>query len=197
MTRTLSTALIAIAGIWTSGCASGLYSSQPLFAQSKDQLKPGLWALMAPDCATAPTSASITDWPNCTMPVWIYKQRVTFVLPPINHFNLVMSDGTPRILQLDTREASFYDKIKALNFIYWSFTPEGDPPYVRGIVKPIRCPDSAKPIAGIAAPNTGAVADVGTCITASADAVRKAALAAPADKTKDTDKDGRAIWIAD
>jgi hypothetical protein len=194
MTRILKSGLIVLASLVMSGCASGLYSSQPLFTQAKEQVKPGLWALMAPDCPTAPTSASIPDWPNCAMPVWIKNQRVTFVMPPVNHFNLVMSDGTPRILQLETRETSFYDKAKNLNYIYWSFTPEGAAPYVRGIVRPIRCPDAAKPITGIDAPKSGgAVADVGTCTTASAAAVRQAALLAPTGK----EKDGRAAWIAD
>jgi hypothetical protein len=195
MTRYLTTALIILAGLATSGCASGLYSSQPLFIQGKDQLKPGLWALMAPDCATPPTTASIPDWPNCAMPVWIYKQRLTFVVPPVNHFDMVLADGNPRILQFDVRETSFYDKGKTLNYIYWTFTPEGQPPYVRGIVRPIRCPDPAKPIEGIAPQNSGAVADVGTCVTTSAAAVGKAAQV-PA-TGKDKDKDGRAIWIAD
>ncbi len=195
MTRYLTAALIVLAGLCTSGCASGLYSSQPLFSQAKEQLRPGLWALMAPDCATTPTSASIPDWPNCAMPVWIQKQRLTFIMPPVNHFNLVMSDGAPKILQLEMREASFYDKAKDLNYIYWSFIPDGAAPYVRGIVRPIRCPDAAKPIAGIDAQKSGAVADVGTCTTAKATAVRQAALLAPTDMDKE--KDGRAVWIAD
>jgi hypothetical protein len=190
--RSLATALALLAAATTGGCASGLYSSQPLFVQGKEELKPGLWAVMAPDCTTVPTSAAIPDWPNCAMPVWIYQRRATIVLPPVNHFNLVVSDGEPRILQFDTREASFHDKAKPLNFIYWRFAPEGAAPYVRGIVRPIRCPDPAKPIAGIAASASGAVADVGTCTTASADAVRRAALVAPGEK----DKDGRAVWIA-
>jgi hypothetical protein len=195
MTRYLKTGLIVLAGLWTSGCASGLYSSQPLFTQAREQLKPGLWAMVAPDCGTVPTSASIPDWPNCAMPVWIYKQRLTFIMPPVNHFNMVLSDGNPKILQFEMREASFYDKTKDLNYIYWSFIPEGAAPYVRGIVRPIRCPDAAKPIAGIDAQKSAAVADVGTCVTATASAVRQAALVAPTDKDKD--KDGRAIWIAD
>jgi hypothetical protein len=193
MTRSFTTMLVAIAGLLAAGCASGLYSSQPLFTPGKDRLKPGLWALMAPDCATVPTSASIPDWPNCAMPVWIYKDRLTFVVPPVNHFNLVLADGTPRILQFDMREASFYDKSKNLNYIYWSFVPEGAAPYVRGVVRPIHCPDPAKPIEGIAPSASGAVADVGTCVTSSAAAVGKAALVPSADK----DKDGRAVWIAD
>jgi hypothetical protein len=195
MTRFLTTGLIVLASLLTGGCASGLYSSQPLFTQGKEQLKPGLWALMSPDCATAPTSASIADWPNCTMPVWIARQRLTFVMPPVNHFNLVVSDGNPKILQLELREASFYDKTKDLNYIYWMFVPEGDAPYVRGTVRPIRCPDADKPIAGIAAQKSTAVADVGTCVTAAAAAVRQAALVPPGDKDKD--KGGRAVWIAD
>lgn len=195
MRRGLTAALIALAAIWTGGCASGLYSSQPLFSQGKEQLKPGLWALLAPDCTAVPTSASIPDWPNCAMPVWVYRQRVTIIVPPVNHFNMVMAEGNPRILQFDTREASFYDKNKPLNFIYWQFTPEGTSPYVRGVVRPIRCPDMAKPIEGITGPTSGAVSDVGTCTTASGEAVRKAAMVPPSGK--DSDKDGRAIWIAD
>jgi hypothetical protein len=195
MTRGLTTALVALAGLCVTGCASGLYSSQPLFTQAKEQIKPGLWALMAPDCTTVPTSASIPDWPNCAMPVWIQKQRLTFVMPPVNHFNLVLSDGDPKILQLEMREATSYDKTKGLNYIYWSFRPQGAAPFVRGIVRPIRCPEAAKPIAGIDAQTSNAVADMGTCTTAKAGAVRQAAQVPPSDKEKD--KDGRAIWIAD
>jgi hypothetical protein len=195
MKRILTCGLIALAGLWTGGCASGLYSSEPLFTPAKEQLKPGLWALMAPDCTTVPTSASIPDWPNCAMPAWVRNQRLTIVMPPVNHFNIVMSDGTPRILQIDTREASFYDKGKNLNYVYWNFMPEGPAPYARGRVRRISCPDTTKPIKGIDPQKSGAVADVGTCTTAVAGAVREAALVPPSDKDKG--KDGRAVWIAD
>jgi hypothetical protein len=195
MKRFLTTGLIALAGFLTSGCGAGLYSSDPLFTQAKEQLKPGLWALLAPDCTTVPANASIPDWPNCAMPVWIKNQRLTFVMPPVNHFNLVVSDGDPKILQFEMRESTAYDKTKGLNFAYWSFRPEGAAPYVRGIVRPVRCPDAAKPIAGINAQKSNAVADIGTCLATAAGAVRQAALIAPSDKEKD--KDGRAVWIAD
>jgi hypothetical protein len=185
------------AALMTGGCASGLYSSQPLFTQGKDQLKPGLWALMEPDCATVPASASIPDWPNCAMPVWVYKQRVTFIMPPVNHFPLVVSDGDPKILQFALSEASFYEKAKKRDYIYWLFAPEGASPYVRGVVRPIRCPDPAKPIAGISQQDTGAVADVGVCVTASAEAVRTAAKAPPPADKKGDDRAGRAVWITD
>ena len=42
MKRFLTCGLIVLAGVWTSGCASGLYSTAPLFTPAKDQLKPGL-----------------------------------------------------------------------------------------------------------------------------------------------------------
>ena len=195
MKRIVTTGMIALVGILTSGCGAGLYSADPLFTQAREQVKPGLWALMAPDCTTVPANSSIPDWPNCAMPVWIKGQRLTFVMPPVNHFNLVMSDGTPRILQLDTRETSFYDPKKTLNYIYWSFTPEGPAPYVRGLIRRVNCPDAAKPIPGIDAQKSGAVTDVGSCTTASAGAVRQAAAIPPGEKDKD--KDGRAVWIAD
>ncbi len=193
MTRFLTSGLMILAALLTSGCGAGLYSSQPLFTQAKEQLKPGLWALMAPDCTTVPTNASIPDWPNCAMPVWVRNQRLTFIMPPVNHFNLVMSDGDLKILQFEMRESTSYDKTKNLNYAYWSFRPEGAAPYVRGIVRPIHCPDAAKPIAGISAQQSNAVADIGTCTATAAGPVRQAALIAPSDK----DKDGRAVWIAD
>jgi hypothetical protein len=114
-------------------------------------------------------------------------------MPPVNHFNLVVSDGDPKILQFEMREATSYDKTKNLNYAYWSFRPEGPAPFVRGIVRPIHCPDAAKPIAGIAAQQSNAVADLGTCLATTPGPVRQAALVTPSDK----DKDGRAVWIAD
>jgi hypothetical protein len=192
-------------------CTSGVYSDKPLFEKSGPQPANGLWALLPEGCE-APASASMTRWPECAVPVWLSDGTATTMVDmSLVHLPLVMANGDPRIIQTVAVQspqkqaatiatdaianavvsdanpaeapASPPAQDSAPGFQYWAFVPDGPPPYRKGRLWNIACPDTEIP--GIAK------VDEQSCTAASADAVRAASkLPAQADKLR------TAVWIA-
>ena len=193
-------------------CTSGVYSDKPLFEMSGPQPANGLWALLPDGCAT-PTSASMTKWPECAVPIWLSDgAATTMVNMSLVHLPLVMADGRPRIIQTlavqspqhqaaavateaiagamtETRPGEEAASAPASSdesqpgYQYWAFAPDGPPPFRKGRLWNIACPETEIP--GITK------VDEQSCTAATADAVRAASLLPAQD-----DKLRTAVWIA-
>jgi len=190
MRRTSALLLLALAS-----CTPGVESETALLQAGGAQPADGLWALVPKDCA-APTSASMTSWPECAMPVWLKGGMATaFVGSVPVHMTFVMATGDPRLIQLANpvgdsppltgaappKEAGAAPQ----GYLYWAFVPDGDEPYRKGRIWQIACP--AQEIAGIAKKTDGKEG----CVAGTAEAVRAASRLAPEENAQKS-----AVWIA-
>jgi hypothetical protein len=178
-----------------AACDPGVMSRSPLIEMEGPQAEEGLWALLPPGCE-APASASITRWPECAAPAWL-NDGIATALPngTPSHVGFVMGSGDPRLIQLKgafqgivppaPEGAEGNESLVDVNVhYYWAFKPEGPPPYRRGKLWPIGCPEPAVP--GIAA-----VEGERGCFASNLDALRAVSRIQPKDEEVRT-----AVWIA-
>ena len=151
-------AVLALLGL--AACENPPTSDKPLVQAGRQQPRPGLWVILAENCP-APTSPDVGTWPDCSMPVWVGPGRVTFVLLAPIPSGLVISDGSPAIVQLETTDdgpprtppfiqpmgAGEMRQARKAEYAYLAAQPEGAPPFVRARVWSIRCPPAEKPAA--------------------------------------------------
>ena len=149
-------AVLALLGV--GACENPPTSDKPLVQAGRQQPRPGLWVILAENCP-APRSPDVGAWPDCSMPVWVGPGRVTFVLLAPIPSGLVISDGSPAIVQLATSDdgpsrtppfiqpmgAGEMRQARKAEYSYLAAQPEGASPFVRARVWSIRCPPVEKP----------------------------------------------------
>ena len=197
-----------------TACMPQVVSREPLFRQGEASMRPGLWALLANDCAT-PTNAQVFDWPSCATPARLRPGELTIFMPGPVRGEFVLAAGTPNIVQSRLSVEDVTEQRDSPGFAYYSFVPDGAvPPFTSGTVRILRCPeDDELPIEGMTLEGEGegqsdgeVEGEVGTevhsevdanaarsrCEAATAEAVREAARRALVKRP-----DWRAVWIAE
>lgn len=190
------------------GCMPQVVSREPLFRQGEASLRPGLWALLAPDCAR-PAHAQVFDWPSCATPARLRPGELTILMPGPVRGEFLLADGTPHVVQSRLGVEDATDQGDPLGFAYYSFVPDGSGPlFTSGTVRVLRCPeDDEIPIEGMTLEGAGSNADQAEgefeveglahgersrCEAATAEAVREAARRALVKRPE-----WQAVWIAD
>jgi hypothetical protein len=187
-----------------TACLPQVESREPLFEQGNASLRPGLWALIGPDC-TRPTDTRIFDWPSCTAPMRIAGNELTILMPSPRREAFLLADGIPVIVQAQLSVDEITEPVESTAFAYYSFVPDaGGPPFTAGEVRILRCPaDDELPIEGLTLEDQVEVEAAGDsdgpppaaarwCEAVTAEAVREAARRALVKWP-----DWRAVWIAD
>ena len=149
--------LAAFALLGLAACEAPPTSDRPLVEAGRQLPRPGLWAVLAENCPP-PASPDVGAWPDCSMPVWVGPGRLTFVLVAPIRSGLVLSDGSPAIVQLATpseppRMPPFIlpmaegemRRTREAAYGYLAVRPEGASPFVRARVWSIRCPPAERP----------------------------------------------------
>jgi hypothetical protein len=92
--------IVLLAALALAACDPVVSSDEPLFPPEAARARPGLWALLETDGCPAPTTDRVQDWPNCSTPLWLSPDTVTYMLSGPVKQRLIVSPGQPWIAQI-------------------------------------------------------------------------------------------------